>query len=205
MKTSQIKAKHSRRDGVLLSDRASHARALQRRPYPPGVHGPNGNTRMTEYGKQLREKQKAKRMYGMQERQFRNAFVSVLRKKGNSGDMLVQQLETRLDNVVYRAGFVKTRAAARQAVSHAHFTLNGKKVNIPSIQVRPGDVIALRQNKWEKGVWKGLEENLTKKVLPSWVTVEAKERSAKIVAVPAGEELQQPFDPKLIVEFYSRQ
>ncbi|HEU0051210.1 MAG TPA: 30S ribosomal protein S4 [Patescibacteria group bacterium] len=205
MKTLRLTAKHSRREGIPLSDKASHARALARRPYAPGVHGPSGGSRQTEYGKQLREKQKAKRMYGLNERQFRNLFKLVLGKKGNSGEMLVQLLETRLDNAVYRAGFVKTRAAARQAVSHAHFNVNGKKVNIPSYHVRPGEVISVRENKRAKGVWKGVEENLSKKETPSWIALEPANLSAKVVAVPAGTELQQPFDPKLIVEFYSRQ
>ena len=205
MKTLRITAKHSRREGVALTDKASHARALARRPYAPGVHGPTGRSRITDYGKQLREKQKAKRMYGLSERQFANMFKKVLAKKGNSGEMLVQLLETRLDNAVYRAGFVKTRAAARQAVSHAHFNVDGQKVNIPSYLVRPGEVISLRPNKLQKGVWKNVEESLTKKEAPSWLAVDAKAYSAKVTSLPSGTELQQPFDTKMIVEFYSRQ
>jgi len=204
MKTLRITAKQSRREGVPLTDKASHARALARRPYAPGVHGPTGRGRITDYGKQLREKQKAKRMYGLSERQFSNLFKKVLAKKGNSGEMLVQLLETRLDNVVYRAGFVKTRAAARQSVSHAHFSVDGQKVNIPSYRVRPGEVIAVRPNKLQKAVWKGVEEALTKKEAPSWLAVDPKGSSVKVVSLPAGTELQQPFDPKRIVEFYSR-
>jgi small subunit ribosomal protein S4 len=206
MKTTQLTAKRSRREGIALSDRAGHARALARRPYAPGVHGPTGRGRMTDYGKQLREKQKAKRMYGLNERQFRNLFREAVAKRGNSGETLIQFLELRLDNMVYRAGFVKTRAAARQAVSHAHFAINGKKVNIPSYRVRPGEVVSLRENKKSKGVWKGLDETLSKKKdTPSWLSVDAKDFSVKVVAVPVGTELQQPFDTKLIVEFYSRQ
>ncbi len=205
MRTLRITAKQSRREGVPLSDRASHARALARRPYAPGVHGPTGRGRMTDYGKQLREKQKAKRMYGLNERQFRNLFKEAVAKRGNSGETLVQLLEMRLDNAVYRAGFVKTRAAARQAVSHAHFSVNGKKVNIPSYRVRAGEIIMLRENKRSKGNWKGVEENLSKKASPSWISIQPKEYSAKISGTPTGPELQQPFDPKLIVEFYSRQ
>ncbi|MDO8583777.1 MAG: 30S ribosomal protein S4 [bacterium] len=205
MKTLRVTAKQSRREGIQLSDRASHARALARRPYPPGVHGPTGSSRMTEYGKQLREKQKAKRLFGLSEKQFRNLFDQARKKKGNSGETLVQLLETRLDNVVYRAGFAKTRAAARQAVSHAHFNIDGGKVNIPSYRVRPGEVISLRENKRAKGNWKGIEEQLTKKEAPSWLALTPADYAVKVVSVPAGTELQQPFDPKLIVEFYSRQ
>ena len=205
MKTLQIKVKHSRREGVALSDSAAHARVLARRPYPPGVHGPNGSGRMTDYGKQLREKQKAKRLYGLNERQFRNLFDEAVSKRGNSGETLVQLLETRLDNTVYRAGFVKTRAAARQAVGHAHFLVNGKKVNIPSYRVRIGDVVSLRENKRGKGLWKDVTDVLSKKESVSWISVQAQDMAAKVTSTPAGTDLQQVFDPKLIVEFYSRQ
>ena len=163
MKTLKILAKHSRREGIPLSESTSHARALARRPFPPGVHGPTASNRITDYGKQLREKQKAKRMYGLNERQFRNLFQSAVSKRGNSGETLIQSLELRLDNVVFRAGFAKTRAAARQAVSHAHFLVNGKKLNVPSYRVRVGDLVTLRENKRNKGLWKDIQEVLTKK------------------------------------------
>lgn len=195
----------SRREGQALTEKASHARALARRPFPPGVHGPvNGYGRMTDYGKQLREKQKAKRLYGLLERQFSNLFAEATKRKGNTEEALVQLLELRLDNAVYRAGFAKTRAAARQAVGHAHFEVNGQKVNIPSFRVKPGDIIKLRGNKQAKGLWNGISEVLAKKEVPSWISLQANELSAKITSVPSGAELQQPFDPKLIIEFYSR-
>lgn len=203
MKKLQLTAKKSRREGIPLAEGAKHSRALARRPFAPGVHGPDSRTRMTDYGKQLREKQKAKRVYGLNERQFSNLFAEVSRKRGNTGEMLVQELETRLDNVVYRAGFAKTRPAARQSVSHAHFLVNGKKVNVPSYRVRSGDVITLRENKRSKGVWKNVEEGLGKMQL-SWMTVDPKTFSVKITGKAQGTELQQPFDVKLIVEFYSR-
>lgn len=160
---------------------------------------------MTDYGKQLREKQKARHIYGLNERQFSNLFEEAVAKRGNSGQTLLQLLETRLDNVVYRAGFVKTRAAARQAVSHAHFNVNGKKVNVPSYRVRPGEVISLRELKRGKGLWKGIEETLKVKEAPGWLALEPANVSVKVAAIPTGAELQQPFDPKMIVEFYSRQ
>ncbi len=205
MKTLKILAKHSRREGIPLSESTSHARALARRPFPPGVHGPTASNRITDYGKQLREKQKAKRMYGLNERQFRNLFQSAVSKRGNSGETLIQSLELRLDNVVFRAGFAKTRAAARQAVSHAHFLVNGKKLNVPSYRVRVGDLVTLRENKRNKGLWKDIQEVLTKKEMPSWISMQGQEYTAKVTSLPMGQELQQPFDPKLIVEFYSRQ
>lgn len=201
----KLTAKFSRREGIALSDRTAHSRALARRPYAPGVHGPTGRSRPTDFSKQLREKQKAKRIYGLNERQFSNLFKEAVAKRGNSGDTLVQLLERRLDNVIYRLGFTKTRAAARQAVTHAHFNVNGKKVNVPSYRVRPGEEIALRENKRGKGNWKGVVEVLSKKDMPSWLTINAAEYSGKITSLPQGTELQQPFDPKLIVEFYSRQ
>jgi len=201
----KLTAKHSRREGQALTDKASHARALARRPFPPGVHGPtNGYGRMTEYGKQLREKQKAKHLYGLAERQFSNLFQEAAKRKGNTAEALVQLLELRLDNAVYRAGFAKTRAAARQAVGHAHFEVNNQKVNIPSYRVKPGDVIKIRGNKQGKGLWQNISEALAKKEVPSWISLKAADLSAKITSVPSGAELQQPFDTKLIIEFYSR-
>ncbi len=202
----KLTAKHSRREGVALTDRTSTARALARRPFAPGVHGPTGRTRQTDYAKQLREKQKAKRIYGLNERQFSNLFEEAVSKQGNSGETMIQLLERRLDNVVYRAGLVKTRAMARQAVSHAHFNVNGKKVNIPSYRVRAGEIITIRDTKKGKGMWKGIEEALQKKESPSWLSVDAKDVSVKVTSIPGGTELlQQPFDSKMIVEFYSRQ
>ncbi len=205
MKKLKVKAKISRREGIPLSDAASHARSLARRPYGPGVHGPTSRTRMTDYGKQLREKQKAKRIYGLNERQFSNLFEEVTKKRGNTGEMLVRELERRFDNVIFRSGFAKTRAAARQFVSHAHFDVNGKKLNIPSYRVRQGDVITIRPTKRSKGNWKTVEETLTaRKEGVSWLAVEPKAPSIKVTGVPTEAELKQPFDPKMIVEFYSR-
>jgi small subunit ribosomal protein S4 len=204
MKKLQLTAKKSRREGIALGDANKHAKAMARRPFAPGVHGPDSRSRQTDYGKQLREKQKAKRIYGLNERQFSNLFAEVSKKRGNTAEMLVQELEARLDNVVYRAGFVKTRPAARQVVSHAHINVNGKKLNIPSYRVRAGDVISVRENKLAKGVWSQAQgENAIKKDLPSWLSME-KPLTVKVTGKAQGTELQQPFDTKQIVEFYSR-
>ena len=200
-----LKAKFSRREGAPVSDRSAHTKAMVRRPYAPGVHGPSGHKRTTEFAKQLREKQKAKRMYGLNERQFRNIFDEAASKQGNTGETLVRLLEMRLDNAVYRAGFAKTRSAARQFVSHAHFDINGKKVNIPSYRVRAGEMIAVRKNKQSKGNWKNMTETLSKHETPSWLSLNGGEMAVKVTGTPAPQELQQPFDVKLIVEFYSRQ
>ncbi len=204
MKKLQVTAKHSRREGIPLTDANKHAKALARRPFAPGVHGPDSRTRMTDYGKQLREKQKAKRIYGLNERQFSNVFAEVKEKRGNTAEMLIQTLESRLDNVVYRAGFAKTRAAARQFVSHAHIEVNGKKVNVPSYRVRPGEVISVRESKKKKGNWTQTTETAGQKETPSWLSLDAGALSVKVTGKPEGTELQQPFDTKLIVEFYSR-
>lgn len=202
MRTLKITCKMCRREGVSLCGREKCA--LKRRPYPPGVHGPTGGGRMTEYGKQMREKQKAKRMYGVAERQFRNCFKKALNMKGDTGENLVRLLEMRLDNAVFRAGFAKSRPAARQAVSHAHVSVNGRKVDIASAQVKTGDVISIRETKRAKGPWKTLAEDLKTRQAPSWLAVDAKAIEAKVTSRPEGEELKQAFDPKLIIEFYSR-
>jgi len=203
MKKTQLKAKHSRREGVALSDAASHIKAMERRPFPPGQHGNGFGKRLTDYGKQLREKQKVKRMYGLTEKQFSNLFIEVSKKTGNTANMFVEALESRFDNTIYRSGFAKTRAMARQAVTHSHFLVNGKKMNIPSYRVRIGDEITLRENKKSKGLWKNIEETIAKKEIPSWLSV--KGLDIKVTGRPTEEEIKtQPFDAKIIIEFYSR-
>ncbi len=187
-----------------LDGREKMARILEKRPYAPGVHGPTGRNRQTDYGKQLREKQRAKLVFGVAERQFRNYYEKAKLMKGDTAESLVRLLELRLDNAVFRAGFAKTRAAARQLVSHEHVDVNGKKVNIASYQVRPGEIITIRKTKREKKIWKLFAEAATKTEVPSWITVDAKELTAKITSVPAGEELKQVFEPQRVVEFYSR-
>ncbi len=203
MKKTQLKAKHSRREGIALSDATSHLKAMERRPFPPGQHGNGFGKRMTDYGKQLREKQKVKRMYGLTEKQFSNLFDEVSKKTGNTAHMFVEVLESRFDNAVYRAGFAKTRAAGRQAVTHSHFLVNGKKMNIPSYRVRVGDEITLKENKKKKGLWKDIEEAIAKKEVPSWLSVSG--LNIKVTGRPTEEEVKmQPFDARVIIEFYSR-
>ncbi|MEO5928210.1 MAG: 30S ribosomal protein S4 [Patescibacteria group bacterium] len=200
----RVTAKRVRREGINLDGRDKMARVLAKRPYAPGVHGPNGNTRMTDYGKQLREKQRAKLVFGVMERQFRKYFEKAVSSKGNSGQALVQMLELRLDNVLFRAGLAKTRAAGRQMVSHKHVEVNGKTVNVASYQVRPGEVIKIRDTKRNKGPWKAFAENAPVVEVPSWISAEPKNLTAKITSKPEGDELKHVFDPKLIIEFYSR-
>ncbi|MBD3251208.1 30S ribosomal protein S4 [Candidatus Uhrbacteria bacterium] len=201
----KLTAKMSRREGVNLDGREKIDRILNKRPYIPGEHGPNNRARLTDYAKQLREKQKCKRIYGLTEKQFRNLFEESAKKRGDSGSVFVTLLESRLDNVIFRAGFAKTRAMARQYVGHAMFDVNGKKMNIPSYRVKEGDVIRVRANKQNKGPWKQLEETVKNHDLPSWIATDPKEMTIKVTGGPSEEELKkQPFDIKLIVEFYSR-
>lgn len=195
--------KRSRRLGVILGKE----KAARRRNYPPGIHGPKqarSRARLSSYGEQLQEKQKAKALYGILERQFRKTFERASRKKGNTAEAFVQFLEIRLDNVVFRLGFAKTRRQARQIVSHGFITVNGKRVNIPSYAVSVGDEIKIKENKKEKGIVKQIPEAMTASKLPSWLTRDEKTFSGKVTGIPQGEDLDQIFDPTLIVEFYSR-
>jgi len=211
-KTQQPIGKMSRREGVALTTSESVLKLMQRRAYPPGVHysskkqqgGGRRRSRLSTFGKQLREKQKAKRLYGILERQFRNYFEKASRMQGNTGENLAVLLESRLDNTVFRLGYAKTRPQARQMVSHALFTVNGKKLNIASYQVRLDDVIGIRENKKGKGIFSDLDERLTNHKTPSWLHIDTATKEGKVVGAPEGEDLKEVYDPKLIVEFYSR-
>ncbi len=168
---------------------------------------PGGSARpkkQSTYGLQLREKQKAKEMYGLREKQFKLTFLKGQKKGGDAGENLLRLLEMRLDNVVYRFGLAITRKQSRQMVSHAHFTVNGNKVNIPSYQVKANDVIAVRKNKKDKKPYHDLAERLKKATLPSWLTFDAAEMSGKVLHEPKKDDLDQSIASQLIVEFYSR-
>lgn len=177
---------------------------ILRRNYPPGIHGPKGRIRMTGYGTQLREKQKAKRLYSVDEKQFRNYFEKSIKMKGDTGEILVTMLEMRLDNIVYKLGLAKSRRQARQLVNHAHFLVNGKKVNIPSYQTKTGETIELREKSKTSKIFLSVFPSLAKHKTPSWLSLEPTTAAGKVVSMPQDEELKQSFDPKLIVEFYSR-
>lgn len=204
----EAKCKQCRREGeklYLKGDKCFTPKCpVTRRPFKPGMHGPTSRTRPTPFGIQLREKQKAKNTYGLMETQFHNYFVKATRQVGNTGSFLVQMLEMRLDNVVYRLGLAKSRAFARQLVGHGHVRVNGKKVTIPSYQVKPGDVLSVSERAGKSKMFADEAQRLEKHQTPSWLHLEAAERKGKVLAKPQGEELKQNFDPKLIVEFYSR-
>lgn len=205
-KTLKKMGKMSRREGVALSPSAKVMKVVQKRASVPGVHGSaqGGRSRLSVYGTQLREKQKAKRLYGIMEKQFRNYFEKASHMQGNTSENLAKLLETRLDNVVYRLGFAKTRPQARQMVSHAIFEVNGKKVDIPSFKVSIDDVVAVRANKKEKKLFEDLDKRLANQTVPGWLHMDMQALSGKVVSMPEGEDLKEVYDPKLIVEFYSR-
>lgn len=175
--------------------------AMEKRNYAPGQHGQN-RKKMSDYGTQLREKQKTKRFYGLQETQFRNLFDKAARKKGKTGENLLILLESRLDNVVFRLGFASSRKEARQLVTHSHFTVNGKKVNIPSYEVKAGDVIKVKEKSTNSPKFKEVKEmSIT---VPSWLTVDVEKLEGKVVSLPTRSEIDTPVAEHLIVELYSK-
>lgn len=177
--------------------------ALDRRSTVPGQHGA-ANKKMKEYGMQMREKQKAKRYYGVLERQFKNYFEEADRKEGMTGENLLKLLERRLDNVVYRMGMAESRKEARQLVLHAHFLLNGKKASIPSMLVRVGDVVTIAEASKDLAKIKELVECIDTKISPKWLEVDKENIKAKVIALPEREDIDFPFEEQLIVELYSK-
>ncbi|MBQ4289677.1 MAG: 30S ribosomal protein S4 [Clostridia bacterium] len=196
-----------RRDGnklFLKGDRCLTDKcALSRRNKAPGPHGTQ-NKKMKEYGMQLREKQKAKRIYGVPEKQFRTYFDKADRLEGQTGENLLSLLECRLDNVVFKMGMAENRHDARQLVLHGHFTLNGKKVTIPSIIVKPGDTIELKDSSRSSVKFKELVEKLDGVTAPKWIDLDKANVKATITAKPARDDVDFPFEEHLIVELYSK-
>lgn len=175
---------------------------VSRRAYPPGQHG-QGRRKLSEYGVQLREKQKARRTYGVMEGQFSRYFEKAEKKKGVTGILLLQLLERRLDNVVYRMGLASSRAEARQLVRHNHFQVNGRRTNIPSFSVKPGDVIEVREPSRQKGRFQGIAQAQGRGV-PAWLEVDQEKLRGTVVRLPNREEIDAPVQEQLIVEYYSR-
>ncbi len=197
------KVKISRREGTDIFDTPK----WNKRNYPPGQHGPTkmGFRKATDYGKQLREKQKAKLIYGLFERQFSNLFEKSKGMTGDAGENLMKLLEKRLDNVVYRAGLAKTRRLARQLVTHGHVAVNKVKTDIPSYSVKIGQTISVRTSKLKTAYWKNLiEEQKKAKPTVSWLTVDWDKMTITVTSDPLKEELPANIDTKPIVEFYSR-
>jgi small subunit ribosomal protein S4 len=196
------KHKMCRKYGEKLCD--SPKCPITRRSYPPGQHGPTkkGNKKLSGYGRQLREKQKVKKIYGILERQFSNYVEEASKKTGDTSKFLLNYLESRLDNVVYRMGFAKSRRAARQVVSHGHIMVNGKKVNIASYRVKVSEVISIHDGSKKKTLFQALGDLLAKTEAPAWLSIDAKALSGKVLNSPM---VDTPnFDAKSIIEFYSR-
>ena len=178
---------------------------VTKRNYPPGQHGQRKiRGKVSDYGKQLKEKQKAKYIYGLLERQFRTTFDRARKLPGGAGSNLMKLLEKRLDNVVFRSGFAATKRLARQLVNHGHFEIKNHVVDIPSYSVSVGQVITVRAAKQKSKYWQGVLENYKKGELPGWISVDPKNLSITIIAEPKAEELPHNIESQLIVEFYSR-
>jgi len=176
----------------------------ERRQYPPGQHGQARRRRPSDYGQQLREKQKVKRMYGLIEKQFRGYYYKAARMKGVTGENLLQLLERRLDNTALRSGFASSHSEARQLVRHGHFLVNGKKVNIPSYQVRPGDVLEVREKSRKVQKITDALGNLDRSPLPAWIEIDRDKCTGKITALPTRADSSADIDEQLIVELYSK-
>ena len=196
-----------RREGMKLflkGDRCFGDRCgIDRRGYPPGQHG-QGRTRVSDYGVQLREKQKARRIYGLAERQFRSTMERAVRMKGRAGENLLMLLERRLDNVVFRLGFATSRAEARQLVQHGHFSVDGRKVTIPSYRLRPGQRVRLREKSRQVTRIIGALEAVERRSIPDWLELDADRHEGEVKALPSREHMQLPIQEQLIVELYSR-
>jgi small subunit ribosomal protein S4 len=183
-----------------LSDKC----AMERRAYAPGEHGKSRRVKETNYGLQLREKQKARRIYGLLERQFRHFFSKASTAKGVTGETLLQMLETRLDNVVYRLGFAPNRATARQLVRHGHVLVSGRKVDIPSFQVKAGSEVALRDKSRKLAVVVNALDARKGQSLPEWLDLSADRGSGKVLSIPTRQSISVPINEQLIVELYSK-
>ena len=199
-----------RREGIKLflkGDRCFTPKCAvdpNRRPYPPGQTGTQRRRKTSEYGIQLREKQKARHLYGVLERQFRRHFSEAERRSGSTGENLLRILEMRLDNVVFRLGFAQSRAQARQLVTHGHITLNGRKVNIPSVETKVGQVIGVASTKQNNEYFKMLAEDLKRRDVPGWLSLDVPNMTGRILSAPTRPEIDANVQEQLIVEYYSR-
>lgn len=177
---------------------------LDRRNYPPGIHGPRSRRKHTEYGLALMEKQKLRYYYGLMERQFRRVYETAARRRGVTGEQMLQILETRLDNVVYQLGFANTRAGARQMVAHGHVQVNGRKVSVPSYALKVDDVVEVKNTTVSRQLATKNLEISTSRAVPDWLSLSKDEFKGVVMRVPTREEIQPVADEQAIVEFYSR-
>jgi len=196
-----------RREGVKLflkGDKCIAKCTLERRSSKPGQHGSGRSRKEAGYAKQLREKQKVRRTYGILERQFHKHFENAARRPGKTSENFLQILEMRLDNLVYRLGFADSRAQARQLVNHGHFAVNGRKTDIPSFIAKPNDVITVRERSKGLEYFKTRALLLTQKGVPTWLRLDANELSGRVITIPSRADLELPFDEQLVVEYYQR-
>ena len=205
---TEASCKLCRREGIKLylkGDRCySEKCAASRKAYPPGLHGKSRRQKVSEYGLQLREKQKTRRIYGVLERQFKRYFQEADRRKGVTGEILLQILESRLDNMIYRMGLARSRSEARQLIRHGHFAVNNKKVDIPSYLTRPGDEISVRQGSVSGPYFKEAAEWGGAQGVSAWLEVDREKLTGKIIRLPLRDEMDVPISVHLIVELYSR-
>lgn len=178
--------------------------AMVKRNYAPGFHGPKGRKRLSDFGTQLTEKQKAKKYYGVSEKQFRLTFEKAAKKQGDAGKNFLKLLESRLDNVIFKAGFATSRAQARQLVNHGHFTVNDRKTDIPSFSVKLGQVIKIRKSSQKSPYFRNANEKIAKAERPSWINFNNTEMAAKILHEPKDEDLPQSINVHMIIEYYSK-
>jgi small subunit ribosomal protein S4 len=177
--------------------------SFERRPTPPGQHGVR-RRKMGEFGIQLREKQKVRRVYGVLERQFRNYYRDAESQTGHTGEALLQRLETRLDNVVFRLGFASSRAQARQLVAHGHFAVNGTATNVPSYSLKPGDRVEVRESKRGREAFKVVKETLKSHQAPEWLSLDAAKLGGSVASLPRRDQMPLDLSEQLVVEYYSR-
>jgi small subunit ribosomal protein S4 len=207
MKNTDPKCKQCRRIGEKLFFKGERCNSpkcsITRRPYAPGFHGPKMN-RKSDYGMQLAEKQKAKKQYLLNEKQFRILFEKATKKVGNTEEILLKLLELRLDNVVYRLGLGLSRVESRQLVNHGHFTVNGKKVTIPSFYVKQGDIIKIKEASRRSKKFANLETRLKSVEIPGWLNLNREDFSGKVLHEPSIKDIKTNINPQVIVEFYSR-
>ncbi len=202
------KCKQCRRVGeklMLKGDRCISSKcAMFKRNYPPGAHGPRGKKRLTDYGLQLQEKQKVKKVYNLLEKQFKITFTKAKKQKGDVGENLIKMLEMRLDNVVYRLNFASSRNEAKQLISHGHFTVNDQKINIPSYQTKRGQIIKIKPASKKLKLFTTVEEKLKKANIPGWLYLDSKELSGKVLHAPGVDDVKEKVNTQMVVEFYSR-
>jgi len=191
----------SRRFGIPIFGPSKY---LERRNYPPGVHGPKSRRKLTDYGMGLVEKQKLRYYYGLMEKQFRGVYEKALKRRGVTGEQMLQILETRLDNVVFHLGFGTTRAAARQMVNHGHITVNGRKVSIPSYALKVNDVVLAKNNTVSRQMATKAMELSTSRAVPDWLSLSKDEFKGVVMRIPTREEINPIANEQAVVEFYSR-